>query len=103
MSRASSNEYRDGDGDAKKKLTPSDLQQQAEALIAAGKMPSRETVLQSLAESRTKYQHAILQAKSESLELNDHDRNFFRELGIAVPADARWPLDGDTEDLEAAL
>jgi hypothetical protein len=106
MSRSSSNEYRNGDGDAmksKKKLTASDLQRQAEAMIAAGTMPSLEAVLKAVAESRAEHQDAILQARSESLELNDRDRNFLSEVGIEVPEDACWPLDDDSADPEAAL
>jgi hypothetical protein len=83
---------------SKKKLTASDLQRQAEAMIASGTMPSLETVLQAVAESRTEYRGAILQARSETLDLNDHDRNFLNELGIEVPEDARWPLDADSND-----
>ena len=71
--------------------------------MAASTMPSLEAVLQALAETRIERQHAILQARSESLELNDHDRNLFRELGIAVPEDAVWPLDGDSADLDGGL
>lgn len=85
------------------KITPSDLRRQAEAMIAAGTMPSLETVLKAVAESRTEYRDAILQARSETLELNDHDRDFLSELGIEVPEDARWPLDGDSADPESAL
>jgi hypothetical protein len=106
MSRTSLNEYRNGDGDAmksKKKLTASDLQRQAEAMIAAGTMPSLEAVLKAVAESRAEYRDGILQARSETLELNDHDRHFLSELGIEVPEDARWPLDDDSADSEAAL
>ena len=88
------------------KITPSDLRRQAEAMIAAGTMPSLETVLQAVAESRAEYRGAILQARNETLELNDHDRTFLSELRIEVPKDARWPLDGDVEtgftDPEAA-
>jgi len=40
---------------------------------------------------------------SAGLALTDHDRNFFNELRIEVPEDARWPLDGDSADPEAAL
>ncbi|SRR6266446_2629342 len=77
------------------KINESDLQRQAEAMIAAGTMPSLETVLKAVAESRAEYRGAILQARSESLELSDHDRDFLNELRIEVPEDARWPLDGD--------
>jgi hypothetical protein len=87
----------------KKKLTAPDLRRQAEAMVAAGTMPSLETVLKAVAESRTEYRDAILQARSETLELNDHDRSFLNELRIEVPEDARWPLDGDSADSEAAL
>lgn len=85
------------------KVTPSDLRRQAEAMIAAGTMPSLEAVLQAIAESRTEYRGAILQARSEALELNDHDRNFLNELGIEVPEDARWPLDGSNDDTETGF
>jgi hypothetical protein len=88
---------------SEKKITPSDLRRQAEAMIAAGTMPSLETVLQTVAETRAEYRGAILQARSETLELNDLDRNFLNELRIEVPDDARWPLDGDSADPEAAL
>jgi hypothetical protein len=40
---------------------------------------------------------------SAGLALTDHDRNFLNELRIEVPEDARWPLDGDSADPEAAL
>ena len=85
------------------KISPSDLRRQAEAMIAAGTMPSLETVLKAVAESRAEYQDAILQARSETLDLNDHDRSFLNELAIEVPEDARWPLDDDSADPEAAL
>jgi hypothetical protein len=58
-------------------------------------MPSLEAVLKALTETRAEYRGAILRARSETLDLNDHDRNFLNELGIEVPEDARWPLDGD--------
>jgi hypothetical protein len=32
------------------------------------------------------------------LELNDFDREFFRSVGICVPEDAVWPLDGDERE-----
>jgi hypothetical protein len=82
----------------KSKIRPSDLRRQAEAMIAAGTMPSLEKVLKAVAESRTELRGAILQARSETLELNDHDRTFLSELRIEVPEDARWPLDADVEN-----
>ncbi len=86
------------------KITASDLRRQAEAMIAAGTMPSLETVLKAVAESRAEYRGAILQARSETLELNDHDRLFLSELRIEVPEDCRWELNGDaTADPEAAI
>ena len=87
---------------SKNKITPSDLRRQAETMVAAGTMPSLEAVVKAIAESRAEYRDAILQAQSETLELNDHDRNFLNELRIEVPEDARWPLDGDSGDPEAA-
>jgi len=81
----------------------SDLQRQAKAMIASGTMPSLETVLKAVAESRAECRGAILQARSETLELNDHDRHFLNEMGIEIPEDAHWPLDGDSADPEAAL
>jgi hypothetical protein len=84
------------------KITPSDLRRLAEAMIAAGTMPSLDAVLKAVAESRAEHQDAILQARSESLELNDHDRDFLNELGIEVPEDACWPLDDDSADPEVA-
>ena len=89
--------------ESNKKLTASDLQRQAEAMVAAGTMPSLEAVLKAVAESRAEYRGAILRARSEALELNDHDRHFLSELRIEVPEDARWPLDGDSADPEGAL
>ncbi|SRR6266404_2891774 len=40
---------------------------------------------------------------SAGLTLTDHDRDLLRNLKIEVPDDARWPLDGDSADPEAAL
>jgi hypothetical protein len=48
-----------------KKITASDLRRQAETMIAAGKMPSLETVLEVVAETRLKYRDRILQARRE--------------------------------------
>jgi len=33
----------------------------------------------------------------------DHDRDFLGNLKIEIPEDARWPLDDDSADPEAAL
>ena len=41
------------------KIAPSDLRKQAEALIAAGRMPSLETLLTAVAEARAKYKTQI--------------------------------------------
>ena len=30
----------------------------------------------------------------DTLALNDFDRDFLRDLGIEIPADARWEIDG---------
>jgi hypothetical protein len=38
-----------------KKITPSDLRAEAQRLVAAGKMPKLEDLLQSVAETRSKY------------------------------------------------
>ncbi len=48
---------------SKKKLTTSDLRQQAEAMIAAGTMPSLETVLKVVADIRAKYVPLIKAAR----------------------------------------
>jgi hypothetical protein len=85
------------------KINLSDLRRQAEAMVAAGTIPSLEAVLKAIAESRAEYQDAILQAQSETLELNNEDRDFFKDLAIEVPEDARWPLDDDSADPGAAL
>ena len=42
------------------KITASDLRRQADALIAAGRMPSLETLLTAVAEARMKYAPLIL-------------------------------------------
>ena len=47
------------------KITPSDLRRQAEAMVAAGTMPSLETVLEAVAVSRLKYRDKLLQARRE--------------------------------------
>ena len=47
------------------KITPSDLRRQAEAMIGAGTMPSLESVLKAVAETRLKYREGILQARRE--------------------------------------
>ena len=40
----------------------------------------------------------------DALALTDHDRNFFHKLGIEIPDDARWELDGDASaDSDAAI
>jgi hypothetical protein len=99
----------------KKKISPSDLRRQAEAMIAAGTMPSLETVLKAIAEVRTEYVPLINHApvaqtqlsfvtddrEQVTLELNDYDRTFLSELRIEVPEDARCPLDGDSAHPEA--
>ncbi len=41
--------------ESKKKIHPSDLRRRAEAMIAAGTMPSLKTVLEAVAEVRAKY------------------------------------------------
>jgi hypothetical protein len=46
--------------------------------------------------------HAPIDA-SAGLALTDHDRNLLRNLKIEIPEDARWPLDDDSADPEAAL
>ena len=34
----------------------------------------------------------------DTLALNDFDRVFLHDLGIAIPEDARWEIDGDASD-----
>ena len=74
------------------KITPSDLRRQAEAMIAAGTMPSLATVLKAIAEVRT--ESMVL------LELSAADILFLKTCGIAVdevPEDTRWQIDADAE------
>ena len=40
---------------------------------------------------------------SAGLALTDNDRDFLRNVKIEIPDDARWPLDDDSADPEAAL
>jgi len=49
-----------------KKITPSDLRKEAAELIAAGKMPSLDTVLTAVASTREKYVPKILKARKET-------------------------------------
>jgi hypothetical protein len=49
-----------------KKIKSSDLRKQADELIRSGKMPSLDTVLQAVAETREKYQPKILKAREET-------------------------------------
>jgi len=49
-----------------KKITLSDLRKQTDELIAAGKMPSLDTVLQAVAETRKKFVPKILKARKEA-------------------------------------
>ena len=85
------------------KITPSDLRRQAEAMIAAGTMPSLETVLKAMAEVRV-----------ELNQISAADVLFLKSCGIATEEapnhgfstdDARYELDGDAtfSDPEAAL
>jgi hypothetical protein len=46
-----------------KKITASDLRHQAEQLIASGKMPSMEQLLQAVTETRKKYVPLIIEAR----------------------------------------
>ena len=45
------------------KITPSDLRKQADELIAAGKMPSLDAVLQAVGEIRAEFAPKILAAR----------------------------------------
>jgi hypothetical protein len=49
-----------------KKITESELRKQADELIAAGKMPSLDTVLTAVASTREKYVPKILKAREEA-------------------------------------
>jgi hypothetical protein len=51
-----------------KKITPSDLRSEAQRLIAAGKMPSLEEVLGTVANTRKKYTPQIKEAQKSNLE-----------------------------------
>lgn len=46
-----------------KLIKPSDLREQAKALIAAGKMPDLDTLLQTIADTRAKYLPLIAAAR----------------------------------------
>lgn len=49
-----------------RKIKVSDLRKQAAELIAAGKMPSLDAVLQAVAETREKYVPLIVKAREEA-------------------------------------
>jgi hypothetical protein len=49
-----------------KKIAVSDLRKQAAQLVASGKMPSLDTVLQAVAETRAKFVPKILKARKEA-------------------------------------
>jgi hypothetical protein len=57
------------------KIKPSDLRKQAQAMIRDGSMPSLETLLQAVADTREKY----------SGEINDPVLSELSRLGIATP------------------
>jgi hypothetical protein len=48
-----------------KKIKPSELEAEAQRLIDVGQMPSLETLLQAMAETREKYRDQILAARRE--------------------------------------
>ncbi len=48
--------------ESKKKIHPSDIRRQAEAMVAAGTMPSLETVLEAVASVRQKFRPKILES-----------------------------------------
>ena len=48
------------------KITPTELRRQAEAMVAAGTMPSLETVLEAVAEVRQKYRPEIREAQRQA-------------------------------------
>ena len=50
----------------RKKITSSDLRKRADELIQSGKMPSLETVLKAVAETRKKFVPMILKVRKES-------------------------------------
>ena len=54
-----------------KKIKPSDLLQQAQAMVRDGTMPSLEAVLQAVADAREKYGEQLKLAK---VEVSDADR-----------------------------
>jgi hypothetical protein len=49
-----------------KKISVSDLRAEAERLVASGKMPSLDTVLQAVASTREKFRPKILKARKEA-------------------------------------
>lgn len=49
-----------------KKISVSDLRRQAAQLVASGKIPSLDTVLQAVAETRAKFVPKILKARKEA-------------------------------------
>jgi hypothetical protein len=48
------------------KITPTELRRQAEAMVAAGTMPSLETVLEAVTEVRVKYVPLIKAVRLEA-------------------------------------
>ena len=51
---------------ANKKITPTDLRQQAQQLIDSGRMPSLDEVLQAVCETRRKYTAQILAVRADT-------------------------------------
>src|SRR6266404_2824925 len=60
---ASNHQVLEGGEMMAKKITPSDLRKQAAELIAAGKMPSLDAVLQAVGEIRAEFAPKILAAR----------------------------------------
>jgi hypothetical protein len=50
-----------------KKIKPSDLRREAQAMIRDGSMPSLETVLQAVADAREKYAEQLKLTRSKSI------------------------------------
>ena len=52
-----------------KKIKPSELEADAQRLIDAGEMPSLETLLQVIVETREEYRDQILAARNQPVKL----------------------------------
>lgn len=56
-----------------KKIKPSDLRREAEAMIRDGSMPSLETVLQAVADAREKYAEHVKATRKPGFRVKDRE------------------------------